>query len=81
MWNSWFRYSEREKLALCGTECIDLMFHAIKILEFYYWFDKNLENQENFINLVLKIENLLRLDLIAVDRYWHPKKYTQKSFL
>ena len=49
------------KLAFCGMECIDLMFNAIKILGVYYSYDKNFENQENFINLVLKIEKLLRL--------------------
>ena len=49
------------KLALCGMECIDLMFNAIKILGVYYSHDKNFENQENFINLLLKIEKLLRL--------------------
>ena len=46
------------KLALCGMECIDLMINAIKILGVYYSHDKNLENQENFINLILKIEKL-----------------------
>ena len=49
------------KLALCGMECIDLMFNTIKILGVYYSYDKNSENQENFINLILKIEKLLRL--------------------
>ena len=39
-------------------ECIDLMFNSMKIFEVYY---SNLENQENFIHLVLKIEKLLRL--------------------
>ena len=51
---------KRIKFALCGMECIDLIFNAIKILGVYYSFDKNLENQENFINLILKIEKLLR---------------------
>ena len=32
------------KLALCATECIDLMFNTIKILEDYYSYDKNSEN-------------------------------------
>ena len=32
------------KLALCGMECIDLMFNTIKILEGYYSYDKNSEN-------------------------------------
>ena len=52
---------KRVKLALCGMQCIDLMFNAIKILGVYYSYDKNLENQKRSINLVLKIENLLRL--------------------
>ena len=49
------------KLALSGIEFIDLMFNAIKILGVDYSYDKNLENQENFINIVLKIEKLWRL--------------------
>ena len=49
------------KLALCGMECIDLIFNAIKILGVYYSYDKNLENQKSFINFLLKIEKLLRL--------------------
>ena len=32
------------KLSLCGRECTDLIFNAIKILGDYYSFDKNLEN-------------------------------------
>ena len=52
---------KRVKLALCGMECIDLMFDAIKVLRVYYSYNKNFENQENFINLVLKTEKLLRL--------------------
>ena len=38
-----------------------MMFNAVKMLGVYNSYDKNLENQENFINLVLKIEKLLRL--------------------
>ena len=49
------------KLALCGMECINLMFNVVKILGLYYLFDKNFENKENFINLVPKIEKLLRI--------------------
>ena len=37
-------------------KCIDLMFDAIKILGVYYSFDENLENQENVLKLVIKIE-------------------------
>ena len=32
------------KLALCGMQCMDLMFNTIKILGVYYPHDKNLEN-------------------------------------
>ena len=49
------------KLVLWGMECIDLMFNSIKILGVYYSHDKNLENQGNFRNLILKIEKLLTL--------------------
>ena len=35
---------EGVKLALCGMECIDLMFNVIKILGVYYSYDENLEN-------------------------------------
>ena len=49
------------KLELCGMECIDLMLNVIKILGVYYSYDKNFENQENFINLLLKTETFLRL--------------------
>ena len=39
-----------------------MLFNAIKILAVYYSYEKNFENQENFIiNLVLKIEKLLKL--------------------
>ena len=49
------------KLALYWMEYIDLMFNAIKNLGVYYLNDNNLENQKIFINLVLKIEKLLRI--------------------
>ena len=42
-------------------ECIDLMVNAIKIIGVYYSHDENFEKQKNFINLVLKIEKLIRL--------------------
>ena len=49
------------ELALCGIECTVMIFNVIKILGVYYSYNQNLENQENFINLVLKSEKLLRL--------------------
>ena len=52
------------KLALCGIECIYLMFNAIKIpgaYNSYNSYDKNFQNQENFMNVILKTEKLLGL--------------------
>ena len=46
-------------LALCGMECMDLMFNANKILGVYYLYDRNLENQEDFMNPVLKNRKLI----------------------
>ena len=57
------------KLALCGMEWINLMFNVIKILGVYYSYDKNFENQENFINLILKIEKRLR--------FWRMQNYSR----
>ena len=37
------------------------MVNAIKIIGVYYLHDENFEKQKNFINLVLKIEKLIRL--------------------
>ena len=42
-------------------ECIDLMFNANKILGVCYSYDRNLENQEGFMNPVLKNGKLLGL--------------------
>ena len=42
-------------------ECIDMIFNVIKILGIYYSYNRNLENQEDFINLLLKTEKLLGL--------------------
>ena len=38
-----------------------LYWSDVQILEVNYSYDKNLVNQENFINLVLQIEKRLRL--------------------
>ena len=39
----------------------ELYWSDVQILEVNYSYDKNLVNQENFINLVLQIEKRLRL--------------------
>ena len=44
-------------LALCGMECIDLMFNAIKIPGVYYSMIK-IRKPRKIINLVLKLKNL-----------------------
>ena len=49
------------KIALCGMECTDLMFNQSIFWNSITHLNKNFENQENFINLVLKIKKLKSL--------------------
>ena len=45
---------------LCGMECIDLTKFSVKILGIHFSYDKKIENEENFIKLFKKIENVLK---------------------
>ena len=45
----------------CGMECIDLMSTVIKILGNYFSYNKKLEQQKNFFNHIVKIQNILKL--------------------
>ena len=42
-------------------ECIDLMDDVIKILGIYFSYSKNLEQGKNFLNRIVKIQNILKL--------------------
>ena len=49
------------KMALCGMDCIDLTEDVIKILGIYFSYNKKLEQEKNFLNHIVKIQNILKL--------------------
>ena len=49
------------KMALCGMECNDLTRDVIKILGIYFSYNKKLEQEKNFFNHIVKIQNILKL--------------------
>ena len=52
-------------VALCGMECVDLKVDlkkdTFKILGIHYSYNQALENDQNFTNHIIKIENVLKL--------------------
>ena len=52
---------KEEKVALCGMRCVNLHEDTTKILGIHYWYNKQLENEENFKKYITKIENVLKL--------------------
>ena len=49
------------KLALCGMKCVNLNNDVIKILGICYSYDKKLENEKNFLNHIIKLQNVLNM--------------------
>ena len=47
-------------MELCGMECIDLTNNSMKILGIHFSYNKKTENEENFVKLIKKIENVLK---------------------
>ena len=47
-------------MKLCRMECIDLTKNSVKILGIHFSYNKKIENEENFIQLIKKIENVLK---------------------
>ena len=45
----------------CGMECNDLTRDVIKILGIYFSYNKKLEQEKNFFNHIVKIQNILKL--------------------
>ena len=39
-------------MELCRMECIDLANNSVKILRIHFSYNKNIENEENFIKLI-----------------------------
>ena len=48
-------------MTLCGMDCIDLTEDVIKILGIYSSYNKKLEQEKNFLNRIVKIQNTLKL--------------------
>ena len=48
-------------LELCGMECIDLTKNSMKILGIHFSYNKKIENEEDFIKIIKKIENVLKI--------------------
>ena len=49
------------QVALCGMKCVTLNNETLKILGVYFSYDKNLEQDKNFSEHIVKIENILNL--------------------
>ena len=48
-------------MALCGMICIDLTEYVIKILGIYFSYNKKLQQEKNFLNHIIKIQNIVKL--------------------
>ena len=46
---------------LCGMKCIDLTKNSVKILGIHFSYNKKIEDEENFIKLIKKIEKVLKI--------------------
>ena len=49
------------KVALCGMKSINLKCDFIKILGVCYSYNKEIENEKNFMNRIKKIQNILKI--------------------
>ena len=49
------------QLALCGMKCVNLNNETVKILGVHFLYNKNLEQNKNFSEHIVKIENILKL--------------------
>ena len=59
-------------MELCGMKCIDLTKNSLKTLGIHFSYNNKIENEEYFIKLIKKIENILQIwrirDLIVQDK-------------
>ena len=49
------------QVALCGMKCVNLNNETVKILGVHFSYNKNLEQDKNFCEHIVKIENILKL--------------------
>ena len=50
-----------KSMELYRMECIDLTKKSVKISGIYFSYQKKIENEQNFIKLIIKIENVLKI--------------------
>ena len=48
-------------MELCGMECTDLTNNSLKIIGIHFSYNQKIEIEENFINLIKKIEKVLKI--------------------
>ena len=60
-------------IKLCGMQCIDLTKNSVKILGIHFSYNKEIKDEENFIKLIKKIENVLKI--------WRLRNLTVKAKL
>ena len=48
-------------MEVCGMECMNLTKNSVKILGIHFSFNKKIEIEENFIELIKKIESVLKI--------------------
>ena len=61
MRNRWHWRLKGTSVELCGMKCIDLTKNSVKILFIHFSYNKEIKNEENFIKLIKKIENVLKI--------------------
>ena len=49
------------RMALCGEECVNLLTNAIKILGIYFSYNKELENEKNFLDHIAKLQKVINI--------------------
>ena len=50
-----------KRVKVCGMNCIDLTKETIKILGIHFSYNSQVQNEQNYLNTVLKIEKVLKL--------------------
>ena len=56
------------QVALCGMKCVNLNNKTVKIIGVHFSYSKNLEQNKNFCERIVKIQSILEL--------WHIKLLT-----
>ena len=59
------------QVALCGMKCVNLNHKTVKILGVHFSYNKNLEQDKNFCEHIVKMENILKL--------WRMRQLTLKG--